>query len=50
MSKNKEKKSEKMSNEDRLKNLIEQKNQLEIALIKITGAIELLNSMEKDED
>tara|TARA_Y100001973_G_C5114886_1_gene289585 strand:- start:442 stop:594 length:153 start_codon:yes stop_codon:yes gene_type:complete len=50
MSKNKEKKSEKISNEDRLKNLIEQKNQLEIALIKITGAIELLNSMEKDED
>ena len=50
MSKNKEKKSEKMSNEDRLKNLIEQKNQLEIALIKITGAIELLNSMEKNED
>jgi len=50
MSKSKEKKSEKISNEDRLKSLIEQKNQLEIALIKITGAIELLHSMEKDED
>ena len=40
----------KVSNKDRLAALLEQRNQLEVAMIKITGAIELLQSMESNED
>tara|TARA_R100001163_G_C4881835_1_gene78806 strand:+ start:306 stop:458 length:153 start_codon:yes stop_codon:yes gene_type:complete len=50
MKKSKESAKAPLSIEERKANLIEQKNQLEVAMIKIIGAIELLDSMEKNED